>query len=331
LAFSGDRETEESLLLSLTFFLKKGRSFFISCTRIVLVLSTFGVIGTSRVSASELAVGTQPRRLSTPTVPKCTFADKQQETLTVQLSAYSLEAKFDCGIETGNGNTADPDCAKAHDKCCDATAARCDLRISEVAGVNGSVSMEEASKIITVKLDDTPKEPQGKLYYKCASTSPNGTCIVTVNMPATLVERQCNFDKGVKLPTIAEPNKEEKFECGGTVKTPATDTQVFKAPDCSGEPAALSALVPGAKLTKGNDGIFTFSVAALPSDTQNLCFKCIYPDPRTAKPDATCAVTVTVSGASKTTTASTTSAAKGFALTSIAALVIAFFTTASVW
>ncbi|PHJ18494.1 sag-related sequence srs53c [Cystoisospora suis] len=272
----------------------------------------------------------RPRRLAKE-VLKCPPAAKPGQQ-TVPLDRYSLEAKFDCGILADPAIQVEPACTPATDKCCDSAGAKCDKTIMSVVGVNGSVSMNDSSKVFTVKLDDTPQKPAEKLHFKCKKES-NQTCIVAVEMPAPLGAGQCSFDKNVQLAPIAEPNKEAKFECGGTLKTPPTDAQVYKGPDCSGEPAALSALVPGAKLTKGDNGAFTLSVAELPSQPQYLCFKCEYPDPRKTKENqtATCKVTVAVSGTSQTTTASTTtSAAHGIALTWFGALAFAFLSSTTV-
>ncbi|PHJ22800.1 srs domain-containing protein [Cystoisospora suis] len=303
------------------------RFLLFSCATAALALSTLDIAAAGRWNAASLTVQTQPRRLS-ETSGECTPTAEGGK-VTVQLSPYTLEAKFGCAMKTEPTNKVVPDIDTGKGKCCDSTGKTCVGTISDAVGVNGSTSMDKESSVITVKLDDTPTKPEGKLYYKCTNKSEDQMCIVTVDMPHPLGERQCNFDRSVNLPTIAEPNKEEKFECGGTVKTPATDTQVFKGPECTGNASKLGDLVPGAKLTKGNDGSFTFSVAALPSETQHLCFKCVYPDPRKDNADAACNVTVTVSATSKTTTASTTSAGEGTSVSSSAVVAFAFFTTAS--
>ncbi|PHJ22801.1 srs domain-containing protein, partial [Cystoisospora suis] len=276
-------------------------------------------------------VEAQPRRLTESPVSQCSF--EGEKTLTVPVSPYTLEAKFSCGITSSNGITVDPDCATQQVNCCASPSAtdgsKCQQQtISQATGVNGSASMDKTSYVITVKLEGTPTNTAGKLYFWCKKSQE--TCVVIVSMPEALPETQCNFNKNVSLPAISDPNKEATFQCGGTVKGSPDDTQVFNGPDCAGNASKLSDLVPGAQLTKGKDGTFTLSVAALPSDAQNLCFKCIYPDPTKPKDtDATCKVTVTVSGTSKTTTASTTtSAAEGIAVTSFAAVAVAFFSFA---
>lgn len=149
---------------------------------------------------------------------------------------------------------------------------------------------------------------------------------------------QCNFDRNVQLPTIDNANTAATFHCGGPVETPAPgESRVFKGEDCAGPESKLSELVPGAKLIGDQKGAFTLTVAALPSETQNLCFKCVYPDPRPKKektnPTATCKVTVAVKGSgahpSKTTTASTTaSPGKETGITWFAVLALALVSTA---
>ncbi|PHJ18497.1 sag-related sequence srs53a [Cystoisospora suis] len=273
-------------------------------------------------------VEAQPRRLSEPQVEQCSFTGGK--TLTVAVSPYTLEAKFSCGDKADETIAVEPDCTSVKDKCCDSAGNTCQQQpIAEVAGVNGSATMDDASKVITVKLDGTPKNTDAKLYFKCKKSAEN--CMVTVDMPKPLTESQCNFNKNVEVPAISEPNKEVTFECGGSVasKPGTVDTEVFKGPDCTGTASKLSDLVPGAQLKETKDGCFTLSVSALPTEAQNLCFKCVYPDPTKTKTQQTCKVTVAVSGTSKTTTASTTtSAAEGTAVMSFAVVGLAFFSFA---
>ncbi|PHJ15703.1 sag-related sequence srs53f [Cystoisospora suis] len=282
---------------------------------------------------SARAVRAQPRRLSQSAVPQCKPTNPQGQQ-TLNLSPYSLEAKFDCGMATDSKIQVQPDCASPSDKCCDKAGDTCTLTIKDTVGVSGSVSKDEGSSFITVKLDDIPTKVDGKLYFKCTTTEPaGGKCIVGVNMPDALGESQCNFNKDVKLPAITEPNKETTFECGGTETTTPTEDQVFVGDGCTGEPSKLSDLVPGAALIKSQNGAFRLKVTSLPSKAQNLCFKCVYPDPRKGKSrsTATCKVTVAVSGTSKTTTASTTaSAAVGIVVSWFAAVALVFFSSAGV-
>lgn len=149
---------------------------------------------------------------------------------------------------------------------------------------------------------------------------------------------QCNFDRTVKLSPISEDDGEAKFECKGPVKIKPTDAPVFTGDDCRTPVSSLSELVPGAKLIGDTAGVYTLKVASLPTDTQKLCFQCVYPDPRKGKSKentAACSVTVEIKGAapdpSKTTTASTTaSAAKGIAVGWIICLGLALASAASV-
>lgn len=148
---------------------------------------------------------------------------------------------------------------------------------------------------------------------------------------------ECNFDKNVELPSISKPNTSATFQCGGPVEPKPTQALVFKGEACTGPPSKLEDLVPGAKLTEDPPATYTLKVAALPTETQNLCFQCVYPDPRQKKEKqnatAVCKVTVAVNGggsdSSKTTTASTTaSSAKGIAVTWSAFLTLGLVGTA---
>lgn len=135
-------------------------------------------------SAGRLAANAR-RLTSQPTAQKCRL-DTPQEELEVDLDRYSLEAKFDCGLgETTNAVA--PDCKNAAtNSCCPSNDGTCTpTPILNAVGVNGSAVMNSSSNIVTVKLDDTPKKSDGKLYFKCTK-SPTNTCIVTVNMPASL-------------------------------------------------------------------------------------------------------------------------------------------------
>lgn len=144
--------------------------------------------GASRVTEEDGGkVGTQPRRLSDEmSAPQCMPA-QPQGTLKVDLSPYSLEAKFGCGMKETGTNTVAPDCKTVKDKCCDAAGNDCTTRtISSAVGVGGLASIQETSKIITVKLEDTPANTAGKLHFKCANDTGDKTCLVTVDMPAAL-------------------------------------------------------------------------------------------------------------------------------------------------
>ncbi|PHJ14876.1 sag-related sequence srs53f [Cystoisospora suis] len=311
------------------------RSFLISRVVLVLALSTSGVLAASGETAEALTLATEARILSETSAPqKCLPAQPPQH-ITVKLNRYTLEANFDCGIEEHQDtNQVEPDLASPSDKCCNAgAAAQCNQSIKSLVGVSGSTSMDNDTKIITVKLDDTPTNTKGKLYFRCKNSTPEQSCIVTVDMPEALGQNECNFDKNVSLPAISEPNTEATFQCGGTPSSkPVTvNTQVYKGPECTGSASNLGDLVPGATLVDGGDGNYTLKVAALPTDAQDLCFKCDYPDPRNkAKVSATstCKVTVAVSGTPKTTTAPTTSATQGIVVTSLPALVFALFSAA---
>ncbi|PHJ18496.1 sag-related sequence srs53f [Cystoisospora suis] len=309
------------------------RSLLLSCAVVALVLSTSSFTSVSLVRGEALTGATEPRQLNeTSTAQKCLPAPQLQN-ITVKLSPYTLEAKFDCGIkEPSSTNQVAPSVPADPGKCCNADATDCEKTILSVVGVNGSTSMEDTTKVITVKLDDTPKKTDQNLFFKCSKTGADDKCIVSVEIPKTFSGSQCNFDRNVQLPPIAQPNTEATFECGGTVAPEPNDTQVFKGPECTGTASKLSDLVPGATLVGDGSGNYTLKVATLPKETQDLCFKCDYPDPRKNKTQetATCKVTVAVSGISKTTTASTTTSdAEGIVVTSYAALAFAFFSAAA--
>lgn len=84
-------------------------------------------------------------------------------------------------------NKAEPNCKETPTSdSCESNDGTCTTTpILNAVGVSGSASTDATSKIVTVKLDDTPKNTNGKLYFKCTKT-PSNTCVVTVNMPAPL-------------------------------------------------------------------------------------------------------------------------------------------------
>ncbi|PHJ15702.1 hypothetical protein CSUI_010483 [Cystoisospora suis] len=329
------------------------RRFLIACIAVAFALPTAcvvaenskptpvlkGVTGAGRFertkngaveAASDSAgpVGVQPRRLSAGVVTQCRPLQGGQKARAV-LYSYLLDAQFSCGIGTGSTVELQPDPTTARGKCCDAAGTNCTLNISDVVGVTGSTSQDK--EVVTLKLDDVPTNLKGQLHFKCVTKGTESEyCIVTVDMPAPFEENQCSFDRNVKLTPIEGPNTETAFDCRGPVTSVPTDAQVFTGDDCTGNPSKLKDLIPGATLEKESN-IFRLRVAALPTTAQNLCFKCIYRDPRTnaPAPTATCKVTVAVAGTSKTTTASTTSAAEGITVKSFAAVAFAFFSSAA--
>lgn len=192
------------------------RCFLISCAVVAAALSTSGevVAGSSKRPGKAFAAddetspalnrvtepgsfgghekganlqtgdGGQPSRLTgEPPVQACQFSTSPEK-LQVELNPYSLEAKFDCGLSIGT-NTVEPDCkTAATNNCCDKAGEHCDTSISTAVGVKGSAVMDTNTKLVSVKLEDTPENPEGQLHFKCTKAS--NTCIVTVNMPAPL-------------------------------------------------------------------------------------------------------------------------------------------------
>lgn len=197
-----------------------GRSLLISCATVAFALATSGVVpadGSERaveelLAAVELSplwkgvtesgrfdeksasggaeetaakgVNTQPRRLSgQPAVSQCEPGAPEGQT--VALDPYSLEAKFGCGAVQEPPNKVSPDCNTVTDKCCDAQGADCSTpTILKAVGVNGSATVDENTNLITVKLEKTPTESGGKLYFKCTDNAEAKSCMVTVKMPA---------------------------------------------------------------------------------------------------------------------------------------------------
>lgn len=201
-------------------------SLFISCAIVGFALSPLGVVAgfseeivkaplaekiSPAVGATELGgfegyeegadvrgvdsvgmVGAQPRTLSGGSSPLQCQLNTSQETLQVDLNRYSLDAKFDCGLSAAENKVA-PECTSATSTSCDPASSDCTgtIPISTAVGVTGTTSIDPTTKQITVKLDDSPKNTNGKLYFKCTKAA--NTCTVTVNMPAPLESSKPSF------------------------------------------------------------------------------------------------------------------------------------------